>query len=102
LGLGIGSFIGATYLITLPVKEVTEIPEELESGHHYVLKGRTGGGDARKLKAIDFQEGKEEVVFLETDLNRWASTFSTEYPDEKPTLNLEPQRPVFDSMKTRF
>lgn len=95
MGLGIGSFIGATYLITLPVKEVTEIPEELEPGHHYVLKGRTGGGDAWKLKAIDFQEGKEEVVFLETDLNPWASTFSTEYPDEKPTLYLEPQRPVF-------
>ncbi|MDA0346393.1 MAG: hypothetical protein O3C43_09530 [Verrucomicrobia bacterium] len=94
-GLALGCFVGATYLITLPVKEVVEMPDEVKPGYHYVLKGRTGGGDSWKLKAIDFQQGKEEVVFLETDLNRWASSFSTEYPDEKPTLYLEPQKPIF-------
>jgi hypothetical protein len=95
LGLAVGSFLGSTYLITHPVKEVTDMPDVREPGFHYVLKGRSTGGDTWKLKAIDFQQGKEEVVFLETDLNRWASSFSTECSEVKPILYLEPQKPVF-------
>ena len=28
-------------------------------------------------------------------MNRWSSSFSTDYPEEKPSIYLEPQRPIF-------
>jgi len=95
IGVLLGGAFGAAYLIMQPVKEVTEIPEIVEPGFHYVLKGRTVGGDAWKFKATEFKDGKEAVTLLETELNRWAASFSTNYPDEKASLYLEPQRPIF-------
>lgn len=95
VGIVIGALVGAVYLITHPVKVVTEVPDKYEPEMHYVLKGRTGGGDAWKFKASELQEGKTEVTFLETELNRWSASFKTDFPEEKPTLYLEPQRPVF-------
>jgi hypothetical protein len=94
-GLALGGLCGAFYLVTLPVKGVTDLPDVLEPGQKYVLKGRSGGGDAWRLKANELQSGDVEVAFLETELNRWASSFKTEYPDEKPALYIEPQRPLF-------
>lgn len=91
----VGAVIGAAHLITLPVKEVTELPEPIEPEVRYVLKGRTAGGDAWKFKASELQGGKEEVTFLETELNRWANSLSTDYPEEKPSVYLEPQKPIF-------
>lgn len=94
-GVVVGGLVGAVFLITHPVKVITEVPEKYEPAMHYVLKGRTGGGDAWKYKATELQEGIGEVTFLETELNRWAASFKTEFPEEKPALYLEPQRPVF-------
>lgn len=95
LGAAIGAVVGAYYLITFPVKEVTKTPDEIMPALHYVLKGRSGGGDAWKLKASELKNGKNEVVVLETEMNRWASSFSTEYPKEKPAIYIEPQQPLF-------
>ena len=95
VGIVLGVGLGAVYLITHPVKVVTDVPEQFEPEMHYVLKGRTSGGDAWKYKATELQEGNGEVTFLETELNRWAASFKTDFPDEKPTLYIEPQRPVF-------
>lgn len=94
-GLALGGLLGAFYLITHPVKTVTDLPEVEKPGQKYVLKGRSAGGDAWRIKANELQGGDVEVAFLETELNRWASTFKTEYPEEKPSLYLEPQRPLF-------
>ena len=95
LGALVGAAIGAAYLITLPVKEVSEILDKVEPEFFYVLKGRTFGGDAWKYKATEFKEGKDAVTLLETELNRWAASFTTNYPDEKPGIYLEPPKPVF-------
>ncbi|MCZ6674864.1 MAG: hypothetical protein O7C75_18190 [Verrucomicrobia bacterium] len=95
IGALIGCFIAAAYLVTTPVMEVTFLPDQIEPAMHYVLKGRTAGGDSWKYKATELQGGKSEVTFLETDMNRWASSFSTDYPEEKPSIYLEPQRPIF-------
>lgn len=94
-GVLIGGLVGAVYLITYPVKLVTDAPDKLEPAIHYVLKGRTNGGDAWKYKATELKDGNGEVTFLETELNRWAASFKTDFPDEKPSVYLEPQRPVF-------
>ena len=95
VGVVIGGLVAAIFLVTHPVKVVTEVPEKFEPAMHYVLKGRTGGGDAWKYKANELQEGTGEVTFLETELNRWAASFKTDFPEEKPSLYIEPQRPVF-------
>ena len=95
LGVLIGGFLGAIFLVTHPVKVITDVPDKYEPEMHYVLKGRTGGGDAWKYKATELQDGNGEVTFLETELNRWAASFKTDYPEEKPAVYLEPQRPVF-------
>lgn len=94
-GALVGACIGAFYLVGLPVKEITEVPDEYEPEVHYVLKGRTAGGDAWKFKADEFKDGKSEVTLLETELNRWAASFTTDFPEEKPSIYIEPQRPVF-------
>lgn len=95
LGAGVGACLGAFYLINLPVKEITEAPDEYRPETHYVLKGRSAGGDAWKFKADALKGGEGEVTFLETELNRWAASFSTDFPEEKPSIYLEPQRPLF-------
>lgn len=95
VGILFGAMLGCFQLIASPVKEVTEIPDKMDPAVHYVLKGRTAGGDSWKFKANEFQDRKGEVTFLETEMNRWASTFKTEYPEDKPTIYLEPQSPIF-------
>jgi hypothetical protein len=95
VGAFVGAALSAAYLVTLPVKEVTEIPDKVEPELLYVLKGRTAGGDAWKLKASELKEGRDEITFLETELNRWANSFKTNYPEEKPGIYLEPQKPIF-------
>ena len=95
VGLLVGCAIGASYLITLPVKEVSELPDTIDPQVRYVLKGRTAGGDSWKFKASELQGGKEEVTFLETELNRWANSFSTNFPEEKPGFYIEPKKPLF-------
>lgn len=94
-GICIGSLLAAVYLLSQPVKLVEEIPDDTKPGLHYVLRGRTGGGDAWKYKATELQQGTGEVTFLETELNRWAASFKTDYPEDKPALYVEPQRPLF-------
>ncbi len=83
VGVLLGGLIGGVYLITHPVKLVTDVPDEFEPAIHYVLKGRTNGGDAWKYKATELQGGTGEVTFLETELNRWAASFKTDYPAQK-------------------
>ena len=95
IALVVGAGLAAALLVNLPVKEVTEIPDEVRPAVHYILKGRTAGGDAWKLKAAELQQGKPEVTLLETEMNRWASTFVTDYPEEKPSIYIEPQKPIF-------
>ena len=94
-GVSVGAVLAAVHLLAQPVKLVEEMPDEIKPAQHYVLQGRTGGGDAWKYKATELQEGTGEVTLLETELNRWAASFKTEYPEEKSSLYVEPQRPLF-------
>ena len=64
IGALIGCFIAAVYLVTTPVMEVTFLPDQIEPAMHYVLKGRTAGGDFWKYKATELQGGKSEVSSL--------------------------------------
>jgi hypothetical protein len=95
VGALLGAVLGAAYLVTLPVKEISDVLDQYQPEVHYVLKGRTAGGDAWKYKATELQDGRGEVTFLENELNRWAASFKTEYPEEKPAIYVEPQKPIF-------
>jgi len=103
MAIAVGYALGAAYLISLPVEEVTAIPkdEDFEPGVKYIIKGNSSGSSWTS-KRSQLLVPDSEVLLREADVNHWARGFKTPEVEEDAIAALVSSRPVFNIQDGRI
>lgn len=91
LSLSLGALLACVFLVSRPVETVREMPKEPAAGVIYHVSGSSSAASGRlwqgkRQQFVDKRAG--EIIFIEDELNNWASAAMKEAPGEGEESSL--------------